>query len=77
VKRAGKGVMVEGRNISILLHADYVVLIGESEDSLQNMIHIGERWCRKWRMAVNSDKTKVFCCLSVADFIATVYQKRY
>ncbi len=48
-------------NIScnVLAYADDIVLISETEQDLQRLIHIVNRWCAKYRLLVNIDKTKV------------------
>ena len=46
-------------NISILLYADDIVLMAPTEKKLQKMLNFVSKWCQKWRMAVNSDKTKI------------------
>ena len=53
------GVNVNERNVSILLYADDIVLIAEDEKSLQKMLDFIEKWCAKWRMAINPDKTQI------------------
>ena len=53
------GVDIGTRNLSILVFADDIVLMGDSEIKLQTMLTHVERWCRKWRLSVNKDKTKV------------------
>ena len=53
------GVDINDFNLSILLYADDIVLIAPNEDSLQKMITYVKDWCRKWRMAINTDKTQI------------------
>ena len=36
--------------VPILLYADDIALLSESEDDMQNMVNIVYEWCRKWRM---------------------------
>lgn len=45
--------------ISLLMYADDLALIAESPENLQKMLDYLFSWCRKWRMKVNSQKTKV------------------
>ncbi len=45
--------------ISILAFADGLVIISESEEKLQSIIKCVEIWCKKWRLKVNTVKTKV------------------
>ena len=37
----------------------YIALIAPDEDSLQRMLDIVHRWCQKWRMSLNVEKTKI------------------
>jgi hypothetical protein len=41
------------------MYADDIALLSKSEDDLQKMLNIFYSWCRKWRMKVNINKTKV------------------
>ena len=41
----------------LLLYADGIVLIAPNKASLQKMLDYLSNWCRKWKMAVNKDKT--------------------
>ena len=53
------GVDIDGRCVSILLYADDVVIMSDSEDNLQKMINCVYSWCRRWRLCVNLAKTNV------------------
>ncbi len=44
---------------NVLAYADDIVLISETELDLQRLINIVHRWCVKYRLLVNIDKTKV------------------
>ena len=59
VKDLNCGIDINGMNLSILLYADDIVLMAPDERSLQKMITFIEKWCGKWRMAINADKTQV------------------
>jgi len=80
IQSSGHGVAVNGEKISILLYADDIVLISDSEVSLQRMIEILERWCAKWRMRINADKTQVMHCRrkndAKTDFVFTYNHER-
>ena len=39
--------------LSILLYADDIVCLAESETDLQSILFIVEKWCKKWRLEVN------------------------
>ncbi len=45
--------------IHCLLYADDLVLLSESEDDLQRMLDCLSNWCKKWRMRINSNKSKI------------------
>jgi hypothetical protein len=60
IKNTGLGIKIqEDLLLSILLYADDLALIAESEQDLQIMITTLSNWCKKWRMKVNVKKTKV------------------
>ena len=59
VKELNCGIDINGLNLSILLYADDIVLMAPDEKSLQKMLNFIEKWCNKWRMAINADKTQV------------------
>ena len=45
--------------VNILLYADDIVCMAESEIDLQQLLDIVENWCRKWRLEVNLTKTNI------------------
>ena len=45
--------------INILLYADDIICMAESETDLQELLMIVETWCRKWRLEVNLAKTNI------------------
>ena len=45
--------------LSVLLYADDIVCMAESEEQLQSILFIVENWCRKWRLEVNMSKTNI------------------
>ena len=53
------GVDIDGRCVSILLCADDVVIMSDSEDKLQKMNNCVYSWCRRWHLCVNLAKTNV------------------
>lgn len=59
IKVLGCGIDIDAGQLSILLYADDVVLVAPSETSLQRMLTVLSDWCKKWRLTVNRDKTKV------------------
>ena len=59
VKSLGTGVNIDDVCIPLLLYADDIVLLAESEKDLQKLLDELFTWCHKWRMQVNNDKTKI------------------
>ena len=59
IKSLNKGIDINGRNVSILLYADDIVLISESEVNLQYMLDYMHVWCHKWKLKLNIDKSNV------------------
>ncbi len=45
--------------LNILLFADDIAVIADSPQSLQGMLDTVSKWCSKWRLNINIDKTKV------------------
>ena len=59
IKDLGYRVNLGNSEICILLYADDIVLIAPDESSLHAMVNFVSSWCSKWRMVVNTEKTKV------------------
>ena len=59
IKNLGLGIDVNGYNLSILLHADDIVLLSRNENDLQVMLDFVNDWCKKWRMVKNRDQTNI------------------
>ena len=56
----GIGVNIDDAGIVCsLAYADDIVLLAENEDSLQQLLDEVDRWCKNWRVSVNTGKTKV------------------
>ena len=49
----------DGEQVSILLFADDIVLISDTEDGLKSMMKTAGEWSRDWRLKINYTKTKV------------------
>jgi hypothetical protein len=43
----------------ILLYADYVLLISESANGLQNALNAFNLYCKQWKLKVSTNKTKI------------------
>ena len=59
IKSLNKGIDINGRNVSILLYADDIVLISDTEVNLQYMLDSMHEWCHKWKLKLNIDKSNV------------------
>ena len=59
LEHSGKGVSLDGVNLSCLFYADDLVLIAETEEDLQQLFDILAAWCDRNMMQINTDKTKV------------------
>ena len=59
VKRHNLGLQLPGLHMTILAYADDIVLLAPSEDKLQKLLDITEKWCSKWGVTINVQKTKV------------------
>ncbi len=53
------GVNINDIIISILAFADDIVIIAQNEKELEDILHCVEKWCKKWRLKINVDKTNV------------------
>ena len=53
------GVQLHNEWVRILLYADDGALVAQSADDLQHMLDALHAYCAKWRLFVNTDKTKV------------------
>ena len=52
------GIDVEGEKIALLLYADDIVLLSDNEVNMQNMLNTLHNWCKKWRVLINTEKSK-------------------
>ena len=59
IKQMNLGIDIDEVQISIFLYADDIALIAPDADSLQLMLNKLHEWCSKWRLSVNSIKTKI------------------
>ena len=53
------GIDIDDRQLSLLLYADDIALIAPDAQSLKLMLNKLNEWCSKWRLSINSDKTKI------------------
>ncbi|CAG2225803.1 unnamed protein product [Mytilus edulis] len=59
INRIGKGINIGTDSLSCLLYADDIVLISDTVDGLQSLLHCVTDWSKTWRLKVNTDKTKI------------------
>ncbi len=59
IKNSVKSLNIGDELVALLLFADDLVVLCESEEDLQAVLDIIHKWCNQWKMSVNIDKTKV------------------
>lgn len=59
ILNGAKGIDKGMLKLFLLLYADDIVLFANSAIELQNSINILETYCQRWRLTVNTTKTKV------------------
>ena len=59
IKDLDEGLMIGGLCLSILLYADDICLMAPTPEKLQKMLDVVARWCRKWGMQINTQKTQI------------------
>ena len=52
------GVSMGESRVSLLLYADDIALVANSEEDLQTMLNTLHEWCRRWRVLINTNKSK-------------------
>ena len=52
------GFHIGEKNVSALLYADDIVLLAKSERDLQTLLDKLHDWCNRWRVLINTDKSK-------------------
>ncbi len=58
VNDLGLGFEIGDTKLSVLLYADDIVLIAKSENHLQTMLNTLCDWCKRWRVLINTSKSK-------------------
>ena len=61
LKDCGQGVTIghNGQRITVLVYADDLILLSETESGLNMLLRKLNDWCSKWRVLINTSKTKV------------------
>ena len=58
IKRKAQGVQIGEDRVTLLLYADDIVLLAETQKDLQDMLDIVTSYSKKWRFRVNPKKGK-------------------
>ena len=53
------GIGIDSINIRLLLYADDIILFGKTPDELQRALAILEEYYNRWKLTVNTSKTKI------------------
>ena len=53
------GINIGMLNLYLLLYADDIVLFGKTPEDLQHGLTILENYCNRWKLTVNTNKTKI------------------
>ena len=59
IKAMGEGIDIGGEKVCLLLYADDMVLLSDSENGLQNMLNTMFDWCQDNAMVVNTNKSNI------------------
>lgn len=61
---------IDDQAISALFYADDIVLLSNSPSGLQSLVHGLHRYCKKWKLMVNTAKTKfmIFNSTKIGDY---------
>ena len=60
--KSGKGVNMmdtSGTKLNVLAYAGDLVVFANTREDLQGLLHIVAKWCERWKVLVNIDKTKI------------------
>ena len=59
LSNTGKGINIGESTICTLMYADDIVVLGDSEEDLQVLLQIVNRWCEKRQIVLNQSKTNI------------------
>lgn len=54
--------MCDNSKLSVLMYADDIIILSETENDMQNMLDTLHSWSEKWQLKMNIDKTKIMHC---------------
>lgn len=53
------GINIGLKKLILLLYADDIVIFGKTPEELQKSLNILENYCKRWKLTVNTNKTKI------------------
>ena len=59
ISSLGLGVDIDNERLAILMYADDVVILGESEEDLKRILDVLNQWCNENELFINPEKSKV------------------
>ena len=59
IQKGVQGIDVGMLNLCLLLYADDIILLANSADNLQNSLNVLADYCTRWKLTVNTAKTKI------------------
>ena len=59
LKSLGCGIDIDGEVVPIILYADAIALLAETEQDLQQLLNVLNEWCEEWDMVTNLGKSNV------------------
>ena len=59
IKNLNLGIKIGDTEISILMYADDIILLAETQEGLQCILNELHTWCKRWRMTVNTEKPQI------------------
>ena len=59
IVKSVEGLDLHFLKIFLLMYADDIVLFSETEDGLQSGLNVLHDYCQKWKLTVNTQKTKI------------------
>ena len=59
----------EGNPINILMYADDLVMLSQSEDQLQKNMSLLNAYCANWNLEINTKKLKLWCLIEEINFV--------